>query len=287
MQKNCYFYLRWLFCLFSILIMLSINNICAKEKSGLILSGIDTLHLPIDKGFDFVTSSICTVYSSSSCILHFDFQYYPPSYKYMIFVRLGYSVIAGKLNLDSIKSAPNDSIFGKFNDSRVDSFPPESLSFRIGTSYILKTGPDPRPFWAGVYFAKIRILGLDVIDSASHKIKMRFLWACQLTHARNLTTSGLDTFHLEPPTLNQPRNNLLMKTSHSSASQAVFKVSGNSFSLPQELTGKVKWISVWDLQGKRLAEIKLNKSNLLIQMPKDLRRNGILIVRAEITKQNR
>jgi hypothetical protein len=152
-----------------IFILLFCTCLFGNEKAGLIFSGLDTINFPNDKGFDFVVGSPCTVQSSSNCVIHFNFIYYPPSYKYMIFVELGYSVNEGKINLDSVKTAPSDSIFWKNTNSRADSIPPDSLSSRIGNVYLLKTATDPRPVWNRPFYAKI-CAGHQLMIPKSEKI---------------------------------------------------------------------------------------------------------------------
>lgn len=146
-------------------LMLSLNSFSMTE-AGLIFSGLDTLDIPQEKGFDFVTQVACTSYFVSSCVLHFNVVFYSPNLKYTIFVDNGYSINKGKINLDSIKTAPNDSQFT--GSLKVDSIPPDSLSSRIGNVYLLKTATDPRPVWNQPFYAKIKIIKFIVIDSASH-----------------------------------------------------------------------------------------------------------------------
>jgi hypothetical protein len=286
MQKRFNFIKKLYSCAFLIATMFSINNVCANEQSGLILSGIDTmLQSGQCNGMDFILGRPCTSSTDNGCNGHFNIGYENPDGFRAWLTGQGLVLDKGKMNLDSIKSAPPDSQMKEdlgIGLYRIFCIVPDSLKKCIGNCYILKTPIDPRSIWNRPFYAKFKILELNEIDTTIHSIRMVFLWAFNRSGPHDLTTAGLDTFHLETPTLSQPASNSLMKASHSSASQAVFKVSGNNFSLPHKLLGKVKWLSIWDLQGKRLAEIKLNKSNSLIQMPKDLRRNGILIVRAEI-----
>jgi hypothetical protein len=251
------------------------------ENGVLIFSGLDTLHLPIDKGFDFVTSTVCTVYSSSNCILHFDFQYYPPSYKYMIFVSLGYAVNAGKVNLDSIKTAPTDSVFWKNTNSRADSIPPDSLSSRIGNVYVIKTGTDPRPVWNQPFYAKIKIIKFIVIDSASHQIKMVFLWTFNRSGYRDLTTAGLDTFHLDSTPVSA--NGSRLPRASLSSSAAVFKVVTGKFTVPASLAGTSAFLAIYNLAGKKLGRVAVGNNRVI-----DLRQfgvgRGVVVVRVEREK---
>jgi hypothetical protein len=187
----------------------------------------------------------------------------------------------GKINLDSVKFAPPDSILYQEPIGKIDSIPPDSLSSRIGNVYVFKTGTDPRPAWNMPFYAKIKILNLIVVDSASHSVKMAFLWAYNNSGTTDLRTSGLDTFHLDTvptairsSTLASPRNSNLANP------QNIFKVAGDFFNVPANLIGLKSHASVFDLSGRKLAEIPLGTSKIL-----DLRRygfsKGVLLVRIE------
>jgi hypothetical protein len=190
----------------------------------------------------------------------------------------------GKLNLDSIKSAPPDSLMkddlGLGQPYMFLKIAPDSLSKCIGNVYLLKTATDPRPLWATAFYAKIRILKFIVVDSASHNIKMVFLWACQMSGTGDLHTSGLDTFHLDG-TATLPRNNA--STSHaafSSRNQNVFKVVGDMFTVPKVLIGSGTSITVFDLSGRKLGTVRMGREGSV-----DLRgygaHNGVRVVRVE------
>jgi len=45
-----------------------------------------------------------------------------------------------------------------------------------------------------------------------------------------------------------------------------FKVAGDRFVLPRELVGKVKWLTVWDLRGKRVGRIEVGNNNLFMEL---------------------
>jgi hypothetical protein len=262
--------------------MLNNNILCAQV--GLVVFGIDTMRND-NFGMDFILQRPCLSSSDNQCHPHFCVGL--DAVELVAWINgQGLVLDMGKMNLDSIKSAPPDSQmkedFGIEISYRIFLIAIDSMQKCIGNCYIFKTGLDSRRGYQ--MYAKFKILGFNVVDSINHYVKMRFLWVCNRSGYPNLASSGLDTFHLDPPTLNRLGNKLLGIGNHFEAKQYIFKSSGNRFNLPQEYMGKVNRFSVWDLQGKRLAEIKLNKSNSLIQMPKDLRRNGILIVRAEITK---
>jgi hypothetical protein len=100
----------------------------------------------------------------------------------------------GKKNLDSIVTAPSDSVFEAAPGTHVDSLFPDSLSSYIGNVYVIKTGEDPRDEYP--YYAKIKILDIIVHDLAENKIDMVFLWAANWSGLRDLATTNLDTFDL-------------------------------------------------------------------------------------------
>jgi hypothetical protein len=274
------------------------------EKGGLILSGFDTISIPKQKGFDFVKQTCCTTGVNMApypCVDHFLFAmngFYTKCILQMD-VQSGdaYFIKMNKMNLDSIRTAPADSLFSKQPLGQGDSIPVDSLSSRIGNVYLMKTAKDPRSFYDVPFYAKLKILKFIVIDSAQHQIKMVFLWAFNITGEPDLHTSGLDTFHLEPTTANQPSNQLARSVNHSLNNQYVFKVVDDRFVLPQELVGKVKWLTVWDLRGRMVGKIQLSmfndqfamsnairktgNGNLLLELPKDLKGRGMFVVKGE------
>jgi hypothetical protein len=176
---------------------------------------------------------------------------------------LGYGMKMGKMNLDSIKTAPPDSIF-YLNDGKIDVIHPDSLSSRIGNVYIIKTGTDPRPAWTGTYYAKIKILGFKVIDSVKHEIEMRFLWAFQRDQSQNVTTSGLDTFHLSTPVISGNTSSASRK--YGNNSQPVFKVVGDRFVVPKEFLGSGAFLSIYNLAGKRLGRVAVGNGQGVVDI---------------------
>jgi hypothetical protein len=263
----------WVICLMG---MVMEGSGMGKTEGGLILRGLDTLDIPREKGFDFVKQTACTSYFVNTCVLNFDEQFYPPSLKYVIFVQNGYSINKGKMNLDSIKQAPADSLFT--GSLYVDSIPPDSLSSRIGNVYLLKTAPDPRPGYNYSLFAKIRIIKFIVIDSAQHQIKMIFLWGYNDSGIRDLTTKGLDTFHLDgtsalpsnlPPT--SPAN-------LSSVNKQFFMTTTSKFTLPQSLPGAYTFVTVYDLAGKMLGRAVADK-NRVVDLRQFAQGKGVLVIR--------
>jgi hypothetical protein len=253
----------------------------AKPEAGLILHGVDSLYIPRDIGFDFVMSSVCTTFSNNSCFHHIEFTFYDPDY--IIFITEGYGVKMGKMNLDSIKTAPADSIFQKNPFGRADGIMPDSLTSRVGNCYVIKTGRDPRPSINVPFFAKIKIIKFIVVDSAAHQIKMIFLWAYNSDALRDLTTKGLDTFHLETPTINQPNDRFVKSLNRSAPNQYVFKVVGDRFVLPQELVGKIQVVGIYDLAGRKLGKITFTPSTYVIDLSR-IKGNskGIVVVKLEM-----
>jgi hypothetical protein len=256
-------------------LVLAVNSY-SRTDAGLIFSGLDTLNIPREKGFDFVTQTACTSYFVNTCILHFDMQYYSPSLKYMIFVQNGYSINKGKMNLDSIKTAPNDSLF--IGSLEVDSIPPDSLSSRIGNVYVLKTGTDPRPFYDVPFYAKIKILKFIVLDSAKHDIKMVFLWAYNRSGDPDLHTSGLDTFHLDSTPISRNASN--RPHAGQAATALVFKVATGKFTVPVALQGSNAFLGVYDLAGKKIGRVAVG-NNRVIDMRQFWAGRGVVVVRVE------
>ena len=77
---------------------------------------------------------------------------------------------------------------------------PDSLDSCIGNVYVVKTGPART---TGVFedplYVKIKILDFDVLDSASYKIQMIFLWLANMNGKPNLVSEEpLDTFTTLP-----------------------------------------------------------------------------------------
>jgi hypothetical protein len=268
------------------LLLFLVLNVSGTELGGLILYGVDTINTRNQVGFDFVTQKSCTtgiISGPFTCVDHFLFTFNVNQYDLVPDNQDGpaFCINMGKMNLDSIKTAPADSIFTKQPNGHGDDIPADSLSSRIGNVYLMKTASDPRPSYNVPLYAKIKILKFIVVDSASHQIKMVFLWAYNDDGTHDLTTSGLDTFHLDGITLNQPNNRLASSVNRANAGQYAFKVVGDRFVLPQELVGKVKWLTVWDLRGKRVGRIEVGNSSLFLELPKDLKGKGMFVVKGE------
>jgi hypothetical protein len=270
-----------------IFVIFLVFEISGAQKSGLIINGIDTLWINKKIGFDFISQSACTtwnaLYPNNSCYMHFYLNFYQdPNAHYDLRVPLGYAITLGRINLDSVKQAVSDSIFSTKSIGKIDSVPPEFLSSYIGNCYILKTGIDSRPAYKIPVFAKIKILKVIVLDSTSHQIKMVFLWAYNDDGTRDLKTTGLDTFHLDTPTLIQQNSRFANSMNHTYPNQYVFKVIGDKFVLPRELVGKVKWLTVWDLKGRELGRIEVGNLNGNIDLKRFVKLSGgIGVVRLE------
>ncbi len=241
-----------------LLLFVIIISVFSKDLGGLILNGIDTINVPLQNGFDFVTQTSCTTFANEapySCYNHFYLLVNENRKHFDFLVSNGYSIKLGKINLDSIKNAPADSVFYQ-NFLTIDSISFDSLPSRIGNVYLLKTSPDPRPSFKYPIYAKIKLLKFIVTDSTKHEIQMVFLWTYNRSGYPDLTSSSVDTFHLEPPTINRPENQIARSLNRVGNSQFVFKVVGDRFVVPKDLVGKFKAISVFNFQGKRLGELK-------------------------------
>jgi hypothetical protein len=276
-------FIRNKFQYFIVLIMFfMISNILGKTDGGLILTGIDTLR----GGFDFVLQRPCTSSSDVGCNAHFAFLW-DGGYNGHL-ARLtgqGRMLDLGKLNLDSIKSAPADSVMkddlGLGQPYMFFKIAPDSLSKCIGNVYLLKTGNDPRPAWNRSVYAKIKIIKFIVLDSAQHQIKMVFLWAANITGYKDLTTSGLDTFHLVStptcPFYSRVGGN---RISQSTGGQQVFKVVGDRFVVPAELSGSGIQLVIYDLKGKKVGMVATN-NNRVINLRQFAKGNGAFVVKAK------
>jgi hypothetical protein len=237
-----------------------------------------TRYVPgVKYGFDFIEQKACTSYSDyPGCHSHIFFTPFEDiNLHYDIRVDFGYAVKAGKTNLDSLKTAPADTIFQK-SPGRADSIPPDSLASRVGNCYWIHTGTDPDLGWS--LYAKIKILDFKVLDSAARKVEMRFLYACNNQGVKNLTTSGLDTFHLNTPVI----------TSHASSpavnrpsGQRVFKVVGDRFVVPGELLSAGAWLGVYDLRGRRLGIADIKGKNILDLSKFKCNKQKLLILKAQ------
>jgi hypothetical protein len=164
----------------------------------------------------------------------------------------------GILNLDSIKAAPPDSeMVEEIGDAglyRVFNVTPDSLNSLIGTSYVIKTRDDPRR--GNPFYAKIRILDFNIIDSATHTAEMVFLWLCN-TNGWSLGSAGFDTFNLDTPTaVALKKQNVTLKNTRA---PSVYKVVGNAFTIPQELAGKVTYAEVFDVRGRLLGRVEVGE----------------------------
>jgi hypothetical protein len=243
----------------------------------LILTGVDTILTNHEYGFDFINEVACTTLTYQppyDCNNHFKFVYYPMIGQFDLGVNNGYGIQCGKINLDSIRTAPPDSSFKLLQ--HIDSIPQDSLSTYVGNSYIFKTGVDPR--YSSIFFAKIRILGFRVIDSATHRIEMRFLWACNVNSSRNISTSNLDTFHLNT---NAISNGATRNPFVYSSRQKVFKVVGDRFIVPKELAGASVNLSVFNVAGKRLGRLLIKEKRVVDLKEIKEKNSGVIIVKID------
>ncbi len=97
----------------------------------------------------------------------------------------------------------------------------------------------------------------------------------------DLTTSGLDTFHLDTvPTAIRENSLAVSRHSRFAGSGQVFKVVGDVFTVPKELVGPGASVTVFDLSGRRLGTVRIGQERSV-----DLRgygiRNGVRVVRVE------
>jgi hypothetical protein len=232
-------------------------------------------------GFDFLDQVACTTNGSyKGC--YTNFYIIGSSIATGLVSNNGYGANMGKVNLDSLKTAPADSIFAK-SPSTIDDIPFDSLPFRVGNSYWIKTGPDADG--GQILFAKIRILSFPIMDSIKPETAMTFLYAVSPNGSRTCITSGLDTFHLPyyPTGVLPPEASPSKKTPvFSSPGQLVFKVVGDRFFLPKELEGISGYLSVFSLAGRRLERVAFDGKTREINLSGvGKSANGAVVVRVE------
>ena len=267
-----------LFCLLLVFIAFPFTT-WAKEDGGLILSGLDTMRN--SNGMDFVLQRPCTSSTDIQCNSHFSIGL--DGILLVAWINgQGRMLDLGKLNLDSVKSAPADSVMkddlGLGQPYMFFKIAPDSLSKCIGNVYLLKTATDNRPGYGMPLYAKIKIIKFIVIDSASHQIKMVFLWGYNDSGTKDLTTSGLDTFHLDSTPISHRASGYPQPAPNNGA--MVFKVVTDKFTVPAYLKGKNAMIAVYDLAGKMLGKVAVGNAGVI-----DLRKfggaRGVVVVRVE------
>ncbi|HUI91460.1 MAG TPA: hypothetical protein VLX68_04340 [Chitinivibrionales bacterium] len=105
---------------------------------------------------------------------------------------------------------------------------------------------------------------------------MVFLWAYNNSGVHDLTTSGLDTFHLHGTTLTHPVSSRLQSSIQNGP--MFFKAITGKFFVPSYLQGTKAVTTVYDLAGKMLSKLVLKNEKYL-----DLHRftgaNGAVVVK--------
>ena len=247
--------------------------------SALTYSGVATINDFNKFGFDFIDQVACTTNGSyKGCYTNFYIT--GSSLAAALISNNGYGVKMGQVNLDSLKTAPADSIFAK-SPGWIDQIPFDSLPFRVGCSYWIKTGPDN----GTIFYAKIRILSFPIMDSVKPETAMTFLYALNAAGQRTCATSGLDTFHLPyyPTGVLPPGTSQAHKTiAFSSPGQQVFKVVGDRFILPKDLEGISGYLSVFSLAGRKLERVAFDGKSKEINLSGAGRTaSGAVVVRVE------
>jgi hypothetical protein len=248
----------------------------SKTLGGLILTGLDSIYTKNQVGFDLNYEISCAnAISSSSCFNHFKFLVDAKSvseYNYQLTTPSGFAIRMYKMNLDSVKTAPADSIFSRSFVNYADTIAVDSLASRIGNVYLFRTDVDPRD---GVrYHAKIKILNIAVKDSAKHQVVFKFLYAVQIDGSIDLGTTNLDTFHLGPTST----INSISSLSSTSIRQSVFKVFGNTFVMPQELVETNAMLTLYDLKGRKLGILE-TQGQKVVDVRNVAKGNGVVVVR--------
>ena len=249
------------------------------NASALVYSGVGTINNLNRFGFDFIDQVACTTNGSyKGC--YTNFYIVGSSIATGLTSDNGYGAKMGQVNLDSLKTAPADSIFAK-SPATIDDIPFDSMPFRVGCSYWIKTGPDD----GTIFYAKIRILSFPIMDSVKPETAMTFLYALNAAGQRTCATSGLDTFHLPyyPTGVLPPGTSQAHKTiAFSSPGQQVFKVVGDRFILPKDLEGISGYLSVFSLAGRRLERVAFDGKSKEINLSGAGRAaSGAVVVRVE------
>jgi|GEM_PF-2997753 hypothetical protein len=254
------------------------------NASPIIFSGVSTMNTNNRLGFDFFHQVACsTIASYSGCYDNFYIYGGGPLTVLETAGNSGYAAKIGQVNLDSMKTAPADSVFA-LSPLWIDQIPFDSLPYRVGCSYWIKTSPDNIE-GGQILFAKIRILSFPIMDSIKPETEMTFLYAVTPSGGRSCITSGLDTFHLPyyptgvlPPGASPGRT----APAFSSSGELVFKVAGNKFILPKELEGAGGYLTVFSLTGRRLERVAFDGKTREIRLSGAGRSaNGAVVVRVE------
>jgi hypothetical protein len=116
---------------------------------------------------------------------------------------------------------------------------------------------------------KMKILKFVVIDSAQHQVKMIFLWAYNNSGFHDLTTSGLDTFHLDGTAALPSNHPSASHANLSSVNKHFFTTTTAKFTLPQSLLNANTFVTIYDLSGKTLCRLAPGNIGTI-----DLRRMG-------------
>jgi hypothetical protein len=263
--------------------------VAAGNSVALVLKGGDTLTTYPDNkylvgsskvGYDFVNQVACTSYTDyNGCNNHFELEQIlstnarwtydlsAPSSGYPE----GYGVNMGIINLDSLVTAPPDSIFNK-NYVTFDAIPVDSVASRVGCSYWIKTGPDPQ-YTNRILFAKIRILSFKVLDSANHKAQMRFIYACDINGNSAIATFNFDTFFRSTSVLS-----LHATASAWKPDRQVYTLTGNRLAVPGEFQSTGGVATVYSLAGRMLERVGFKKGAGQIDIKNNGRAGSVLLL---------
>jgi len=252
-------YLKNIIILIFTILAIAVYSIYAKNTGGLIYTGIDTIHYSNQYGFDFYAEAVCSTGHPGGCFSHFNFAHLEYLHGYVLLAGDGKSIRYGRYNLDSIKVAPPDSIWAKYQ-AYADTIPDDSLANTIGDIFLIKSGSDPR--LRSQLYAKIKILNIIFRNKAEFQVDVVFLWACQLNGGKDLGTTGLDTFHLDSiPTIARS-GRLKGAISHE---PGVMRIVGNTARIPAEWVGNTGHIKLFDMKGRvaNLSPILINKGCII------------------------
>jgi hypothetical protein len=162
----------------------------------------------------------------------------------------------GNVNLDSLKTAPPDSILRK-RRGVIDEIPCDSIYSRIGNSYWIMTGVDWRD--RRMYIAKIRILDIKAIDSAQTLYRMKFIYAFSPNASKTILTSGLDTFNLGASGVHYEN---LFVNRNSNDNKVLCFVGEDNYLSRGLINQRSSLIRFYDLTGKLMYTINTNNNAL-------------------------
>lgn len=240
----------------------------------LVIDGIDTLSTAPGNGdFDLLNErpSISleeAEQGANGFVSHFKFAW-DGEYTLSVTGKGGLIKDCGKISLDSITTVHDsemvvDNVIDKPGKKyRVFKKNYNSIDSIVGNCYILKSQQDNR--FNRPYYSKIKILGVDIIDSANHIANLRVLWAyeygCCYTY---LITEGIDSFQVaDAVSLADVSNNIDKKKLSNSP---IIKSNSKMLSIPKGIQGKGGIASIYSYNGKLINEVSFKPDQVLLDL---------------------